>query len=260
MKIFKLLLSIIAAGLFAVIGGNVFSMAVGCSPVVPTIVFFLTSFIPTPKGIMAFNIFTAPGGVATPFTWQMNYLPEHLCFDNTVPLTSLKVETTEDGVLHDWTAAGLLAMGNFMVKGVVPTNTLQFRLADGELRPKNVTISGITSGVGVVPFFISSDRIGKLAIKSKNAYVLPNNPTTFTQFTALFIPSMATVTDTVQITYNTGLQQTFAMEDLLYLSANFQNVPGIIINNYTSYINKVIVTCAAATPVYVLNVQIPGQA
>jgi hypothetical protein len=260
MKLFKLLLSVVAAGLFAVIGGGVVSTAVGCSPLIPTSGFFLASLIPVPKNIMAFNIFTAPGGIATPFTFQMNYLPEHLSFNNVVPLTSLKVETTEDGVLHDWTAAGLAAMGNFMTKGVVPVNTLQFRLADGELRPKNVTISGVTSAAGAVPFFISSDRIGKLAIKSKNAYVLPNNPTTFTQFTALFIPTMATVTDSVQITYNSGLQQTYAMEDLKNLSANFQNVPGIIINNYTSYISKVIITCAAATPVYVLNVQLPGQA
>ena len=90
--------------------------------------------------------------------------------------------------------------------------------------------------------------------------VLPNNPTTFDKFSALFIPTMASVTDSVQITYSSGLQQTYAMEDLLDLSANFQNVPGVIINNYTGYISKVIVTCAAATPVYVLNAFVPGQA
>lgn len=260
MKILKLILSIIAAGLFAVLGGSFVSSIVGCGPIIPTCIFLAGSLFPTPKGCAAFNIFTAPGGIATPFTWQMNYLPEHLAFDNTVPLTSLKVETTEEGVLHDWTGAGLIAMGNFMVKGVVPAGTLQFRLTDGELRPRNVTISGITSAAGVVPFFISSDRIGKLALKSKNAYVLPNNPTTFDKFSALFIPTMASVTDSVQITYSSGLQQTYAMEDLLDLSANFQNVPGVIINNYTGYISKVIVTCAAATPVYILNAFVPGQA
>jgi hypothetical protein len=259
MKIFKILFSVLVAVIFAMVGGHITSMAVGCSPVIPSLAFFGASFIPTPKGCAALNIFTAPGGVATPFMWQMNYLPEHLSFDNTVPLTSLKVETTEDGVLHDWTAAGLIATGNFMVKGAVPAGTLQFRLSDGELRPKNVTISGVTSAAGAVPFFISSDRIGQLPIKSKNSYVLPNNPTTFEKFTALFIPTMATVTDRVEITYRSGLQQTFAMEDLLNLSANFQNVPGVIINNYTSYISKVIITCAAATPVYVINIVIPGQ-
>lgn len=259
MKIFKIILSILFAGIFAIVGGSITSMAVGCSPAIPSIAFFGASFIPTPKGIAAFNIFTAPGGAGVPFTWQMNYLPEHLTFNNTVPLTSLKVETTEDGVLHDWTAAGLVATGNFMVKGTVPAGTLQFRLADGELRPKNVTISGVTSGAGLVPFFISSDRVGKMPIKTKNAQILANNPTTFEKFTALFIPTMATGTDRVEITYRSGLQQTYAMEDLLNLSANFQQVPGVIINNYTSYISKVIVTCAAATPAYVVNVVIPGQ-
>ena len=260
MKIFRILFSVVVAFLLAIAGGAVLNSAIGVNPYIAGSVFFIGSFIPMPKGIAAINIFTAPGGAGVPFMWQMNYLPEHLSFDNTVPLTSLKIETTEDGVLHDWTAAGLIATANFMVKGAVPVGTLQFRLADGELRPKNVTISGVTSGAGLVPFFIASDRIGKLAIKTKNSYVLPNNPTTFDKFTALFIPTMASGTDRVEITYRSGLTQTYNMEDLLNLSANFQNVPGVIINNYTAYISKVIVTCAAATPVYVINAAIPGQA
>jgi hypothetical protein len=259
MKIFKILFSLLVAAIFAFVGGNITSMAIGCDPLMASGVFFVGSLIPTPKGIAAFMIFSAPGGIATPFSFQLNYLPEHLTFTNLVPLTSLKVETTEDGVLHDWTAAGLVATGNFMVRGVVPVNTLQFRLSDGELRPKNVTISGVTSAAGVVPFFISSDRIGKMPLKTKNAQILANNPTTFSRFTALFIPTMATATDRVEITYISGLKYTYAMEDLLRLSANFQNVPGVIINNYTSYIDNVVVTCAAATPAYVLMVQIPGQ-
>jgi hypothetical protein len=70
---------------------------------------------------------------------------------------------------------------------------------------------------------------------------------------------MATVTDRAEVTFNSGLQQTFNLEDLRNLSTSFQYDFGVIINNYTSYIKKVILTCAAATPVYVLNAQIPGQ-
>jgi hypothetical protein len=259
MKIFKIIFTVLVAGIFSIVGGDIVSMAVGCGPVIPSLAFFGAWMIPTPKGIAAFNIFTAPGGIANAFQFQLNYLPEHFHFTNVVPLTSLKVETTEDGVLHDWTAAGLVATGNFMVKGVVPVNTLQFRLSDGELRPKNVTISGVTSAAGAVPFFISSDRIGTLALRTKNAMILANNPTTFTKFSALFIPTMATVTDRAEITYSSGLQYTYNMEDLLRLSSNFQDVAGVIINNYTGYISKVVITCAAQTPAYVMSVNIPGQ-
>jgi hypothetical protein len=261
MKLLKILASIIVAGLFAIGGGIVTGIALGCSPVIPGALYFGFSMLPTPKGALCINIFNAPGGAGIPFNWQMNYLPEHLSFNNTVPLTSLKIETTEDGVLHDWTAAGLPAMGNFMNKGINRiAGVLKFRLADGELRPKNVYISGVTSGAGVVPFFVASDRIGKLPLKSKNAYVLPNNPTTFERFSALFIPTMASGTDRAEVTFNNGLHQTFNLEDLQDLSTYFQYYYGVIINNYTSYINKVIITCAAATPVYVLNAQIKGQA
>lgn len=259
MKIFKILFAFLLAGVFAFIGGNITSMAIGCNPLIASGVFFIGSLIPTPKGVNLIGIFTAPGGIGTAFQWQLNYLPEHLNFTNVVPLTSLKIETSEDGVLHDWTAAGLVAMANFMVKGVVPVNTVQFRLSDGELRPKNVLISGVTSAAGAVPFFITSDRKGTLPLKSKNGVALAGNPTTFEKFTALFIPTMATGTDRVEITYRSGLQQTYNMEDLLRLSANFQNVPGVIVNNYTGYISKAVVTCAAQTPVYILNAVIPGQ-
>ena len=258
MKRSKFLLSLLIATVFSIIGGAVTAVAVGCSAVVPSVAYLVISMLPTPSGVLCINIFTAPGGAATAFLFQLNYLPEHLCFDNTVPLTSLKVETTDDGVLHDWTRDGLIAMADFLLKAPA-VGTIQFRLADGELRPKNVTISGVTSGVGVVPFFISSDRVGRMALKSKNAYVLPNNPTTFEKFSALFIPTMASGTDRAEITFNNGLQQTFAMEDLLNLSGNYQSQRGVIINNTTAYINKVILTCAAATPVYILNANIPGQ-
>lgn len=259
MKLLKILFGVLIAGIFAIIGANITYLATGLNPIISGSVYFVGSMLPMPNGVACFNIFNAPGGIAAPFTFQLNYLPEHLSFTNVVPLTSLKVETTEDGVLHDFTAAGLEAVGNFMVKGVVPANTLQFRLADGELRPKNVTISGVTSAAGIVPFFIASDRIGKLAIQTKNSLCLANNPTTYEKFTALFIPTMATVTDRAEVTYNSGLQQTYNMEDLLRLSSNFQNVAGVIINNYTSYINSVKLTTAANTPVYVISIKIPGQ-
>lgn len=255
MKRSKIILSLLLATLFSVAGGMVTSFAIGCGPILPTIGYFVISMFPTPAGALCINIFTAPGGVGVPFLWQMNYLPEHLSFDNTNPLTSLKVETTEDGVLHDWTAPGMIAMSDFMIKAPA-FGFLSFRLADGELRPKNVTISGVTAGVGTTPFFVSSDRVGKLSLRSKNAYVLPNNPTLFEKFTALFIPTMATGTDRIEVTFNNGLQQTFNLEDLVALSGYYQNQRGVILNNYTAYIAKAIVTCAAATPVYVLNANV----
>ena len=258
MKRFKIISALFSTVLLTIIVGMT-ATAIGLSPIIPSAICAVSCFIPSPAGCAFVGIFIAPGGAGVPFTFPLNFMPEHISFDNTVPLTSLKVETDVDGVLHDWTAAGLVAMGNFMVKGVVPAGTLQFRLSDGEIRPKNVTISGVTSGAGLVPFFISSDRIGKLLLKSKNATLFPKTPMSFDKFTALFIPGMATATDTAVVTYKNGLTQTLALEDLLAQSANFQNVPGVIINNYKGTIDKVVLTCLAQTPVYVLEAVIPGQ-
>jgi len=205
-------------------------------------------------------IFTAPGGVATPFSFNMTYLPEFLHYNPAAaPLTSLRVETQEDGVLHDWTAAGIAAMNGFMYVGTPTANDVILRLGDGELRPKNVTISGVTSAAGAINFYVHSDNKGLAAYKSSNAAILALNPTTFEKFTALFIPAMATLTDYAEITYDDGHQQRWEMQDLRIQSTKYQQVPTICINNVDGRIKKAVVRCAAATPAYILSVFIKGQ-
>lgn len=205
-------------------------------------------------------IFTAPGGVATPFSFNMTYLPEFLHYNPAAnPLTSLRVETQEDGVLHDWTAAGIAAMNGFMFVGTPTANDVILRLSDGELRPKNVTISGVTAAAGAINFYVASDNKGLAAYKSSNAAILALNPTTFEKFTALFIPAMATLTDYAEIQYDDGHAQRWEMQDIRIQSTKFQQVPTIVINNVDGRIKKAVVRCAAATPAYILSVYIKGQ-
>jgi hypothetical protein len=205
-------------------------------------------------------IATAAGGVATPFSFNMTYLPEFLHYNpGANPLTSLRVETQEDGVLHDFTAAGIAAMNGFMQVGTVTANDVILRLADGELRPRNVTISGVTSAAGAVNFYVASDNKGIAAYKTSNAAILALNPTTFEKFTALFVPAMATLTDYAEITYDDGHQQRWELQDIRIQSTKFQQVPTCVINNIDGHIKKAVVRCAAATPAYILSVYIKGQ-
>lgn len=206
------------------------------------------------------QIFTAPGGVATPFTFNMTFLPEFLSWnDGGNPLTSLRVETQEDGVLHDWTAAGLAAMNGYMKVGAQAANEVMVRLGDGELRPKNVTISGVTSAAGAINFMVCSDNQGIVAFKSSNAAILAANPTVFENFTALFVPAAVTGTDRFEVEFLDGHKQNFDILDLQRLSSAYQQVQGTIVNNINGYIKKVTVTCAAAHPAYILSVYIKGQ-
>jgi hypothetical protein len=204
-------------------------------------------------------IFTAPGGAATPFSFNMTYLPEFLSYNpGANPLTSLRVETQEDGVLHDWTAAGIAAMNNFMKVGTVTANDVNLRIADGQLRPKNVTISGVTSAAGAVSFYAVSDNQGLVPLKSSNASILALNPTTFEKFTALFIPAMATLTDYAEILYQDGHTQRWELEDIRRMSSTFQQVETPVINNVNGLIQKATVRCAAQTPAYILSVYVKG--
>jgi hypothetical protein len=220
-------------------------------------VILVQSFFPHNSGLIyGILIFTAPGGIATPFAFNMTYLPQFITFNNVVPLTSLRVETQEDGVLHDWLAASIAVINGFMIKGAQAANQVVLRIADGHIRNKNVTISGVTSAAGAVPFFVSSDKIGSFAYKTTNAAILALNPTTFRKFTAIWAPTMAAGTDRAEILYLKGHKQICETADLANLSSLYQEVPQIMVNNVNAYIDEVTFTCAAATPAYVLSVNI----
>jgi hypothetical protein len=203
--------------------------------------------------------FTAPGGIAAPFAWNLPFLPQFINWNNVVPLTSLRVETQEDGVLHDWNAAAIAATNGYMCLGAQAANIVLMRLASGHVKNKNVTISGVTSAAGAIGFYVSSDNIGGssnplVMFKTTNAQILALNPTTFENFTAIFVPAMAAVTDTCEVIYSDGHRQTYNINDLAALSSKFQEVPAIMLNNINAYIHRAIFTCAAAIPAYVYSV------
>lgn len=201
-------------------------------------------------------IYTAAGGVGTPFAHNMPYLPQFLTWDDGGnPLTSIRIETQEDGVLMSLDAAAIAAIDGYMQFGALAANNILLRLAGGQLK-RNVTISGVTSAVGAITFYAGSDQPGKFAYKVANAEITAGNVTTFDNFTAIFTPTMATATDYAQVTYRNGHRQTFAIEDLTNLSVLFQQVPGIILNNINAYVYRAEYLCAADTPAYVLSVKL----
>lgn len=220
------------------------------------ILFSANMFVQVPAGlILGGLIFTAPGGVGTPFAFNMNYLPQFLTWNNVVPLTSLRVENQEDGVLHDWVAASIAVINGYMMKGAQAANIVTMRVANGKLNPRNVTISGVTSAAGAVGFFECSDQIGTKPFLTKNAQILALNPTEFENFTAIWVPTMAAVTDYAEITYRSGHKQTYNINDLAAITPYFQQVPQIMVNNVDAYIKSVKFTCTAATAAYVLSVK-----
>ena len=208
-------------------------------------------------------IFTVPGGIATPFIQPLPFLPENLFWDDAAaPLTSLRISTKEDGVLHDWNAAAIAAMNGYMLKGPIVANDVHMKVTSGHVDCQ-ATISGVTSAAGAINFYSRSDNKGQgmkpVMLKSQIDTVIALTPTTFQNFMALFIPTMATLTDYADVEFDDGHKERMEIQDLLAMSLEYQYLQGIIINNITSYIHRVSLRCAANTPVYSLRVHIPGQ-
>jgi hypothetical protein len=206
---------------------------------------------------LAILVFTAPGGVGAAFTFNMNYLPEKIIWnDGGNPLLNLRIETQEDGVLHDWTADAIDAMNGFLNVGALAANTKAMPVADGHLPNKQVTISGTTAAVGAVPFMVSSDNRGTVPFNTSLANVLPGNDTEFSKFSSLFLPNVVAATDRVQVFYKDGHVQIYDARELAAWSAMYQQVGGIIVNNLPGYIDRVVVTSALGGLAYVLRVKL----
>lgn len=200
--------------------------------------------------------YTAPGGAATAFSFNMTFLPEFLFYATANALTSLKVEDQGDGVILDLDSAGCTAVKNFMVYGI-PTNGHLFRLADGVRLNRNITVSGVTSAAGTVDFFVSGDNKGISSFTYNKFSILANNPTDVRKFTALFIPSLA-AGDRIYIDYLDGHTQIYEREELAALSGIYQVTTGYVINNVNSYIDKVQIICASLNTAYKMSVLIKG--
>jgi len=206
-------------------------------------------------------IYTSPAAAGT-YTIQLNYIPQFLIYDAAAaPLTSLKVDEQGMGNILDLPLAGIADVRQFMRFGLTASTVTRFRLANGHIPNKNVTITIVQPGAVAIPFYASSDIAGDTAFKYTTAALLAGQPYEFKKFTALFLSTMAAA-DSAVVEFDNGHTQIFNRAEFLELSSLYQNnqlATGFIVNNSAAYITKVTVTQAAAGAAYVMRVLIPNQ-
>jgi len=264
MKIFKILLSFTFALALSFVGAAVIAPILEVKPLFVAGALLAANFIPGPQGCLYLLAFTAPGGIGTPFTANLPYLPQLLHWnDAAAPITALRVTTDREGVIHDMNAACIAALRGYRQLGPMAANDQNVQLATGHLL-RNVTITGTTAAVGAINFYTSSDNkqtnmSPAVALKTQMDTVIALTPTTFQNFTALFIPAMATLTDYADVEYSDGHIQRMEIEDLIAWSTFFQETGAIIIDNFDHTIHRVSLRVAANTPVYSLRAYIKGQ-
>lgn len=239
-RIFAVVLLIVTAGLCALAGEYVFSLA----------------------GVVGAGlVFTAAGGVGANFNFTMQYLPGYIVWnDGGNPLNFLRVETKEDGVLMDLPAAAISALNGWRHTGSLASNTKFLRVANGKIAGRNVTITGQTSALGAINFFVTSDGVGTIPYRLHTAMILAGQPTEITDFAALFLPNLATVDDRCEITYHDGVTEVWDVVELQAASTVYQQSPVTVIDNLAGTIKKVIaVDSVGGGAAYVLKYALPGR-
>jgi hypothetical protein len=200
-------------------------------------------------------VFTTPAAAGT-YAFNLNFIPQFLIYDAAAaPLTNLRVQEQNDGVLCDLPLAGIAEVRNYMRHGLVASTVTKIRLANGHIPNKNVTVTVIQPGAVAIPFHVCSDCRGSVAFKYTVAALLAGQPTPFKDFTCLFLPGLAPG-DNVLVKFRNGHSQLFDPVELLELTALYQNnqlATGFELNNIDVYINEAIVTEAIAGAAYVMS-------
>ena len=213
-------------------------------------------FAGNPEYVFGMLVWTSPAAVGAA-QFQINYVPQFLIYNAAAnPLTNLRIEDQELGVILDLPAAGILEIRNFMRFGVIASTVTMIRLANGHIRNRNVTVTATIAAAAAVPFQASSDCPGTKAFKYTAAALLAGQPTPFQDFTCLYLPGLAPG-DNVLVEFANGHTQLFNEVELLELSALYQSrqiATGFQLNNINSYIHKATVTQAIAGAAYVQSV------
>jgi hypothetical protein len=256
----KKIIAFLSVLLISVISGVTFGSILNVNPVIPGIVSFVVSYIPIPlaAGSLFDLVFTSPAAAAT-YSFPLTYIPQFLIYDAAAaPLTNLIVSEQNDGVILDLPLAGIAEVKHYMRFGLVTSTVTRFRLANGYIKNKNVTVKLIQPGAVAIPFYTCSDCPGNTAFKYGTVALTAGTPVYFTDFTALFLPGLA-ANDTVLVKFANGHSQLFNRAELLELTSLYQNnqlATGFILNNINSYIKSAIVTEAIAGSAYVMKINI----
>lgn len=264
MKRVIITLSLLFSFAVSMVAGTAAGVFLDINPVIAGVSLFvgsnlLAAFVPQINGLPVL-LFAAPGGIGTAFAANFKSLQENLTWnDAAAPILDLRIETQEDGVILEMVAASIAAYNGFMVQGAQVANDVLLRVADGALYNKNVTITGHTSAAGAINFYGDSDNKGKVPFRYLNAQILALEPQVFKKFTAISVPAMA-AGDTCEVLYSDGHRQVYEAQELIALSARYQQVPGIILNNIDARIKQATFTCAAAHPAYIFNYVLPPAA
>jgi hypothetical protein len=206
-------------------------------------------------------VYTTPAAAAT-YQFQLNYIPQFIVYDAAAaPLTSLRIDEASWGNILDLPLAGITDVRHFMRFGLVASTVTRFRLANGHIPNKNVTVTIVQPGAVAIPFYCGSDCAGDTAFKYNTLALLAGQPMTFQKFTALFLSTLA-AGDNVLVKFSSGHSQVFNRAELLEYTSLYQNnqlATGFTLNNIDAYIHEAIVTQAAAGAAYQMKVLIPGQ-
>lgn len=252
----KKLIALLSIVLVSIFSGVTFGSIFDINPVIPGIVSFVGHFlVPLPAGSLYGLIWTSPAVIGAA-QFNIPYIPEFLIWNaGAAPLTNLRVEESQMGVICDLPAAGIAQVRTFKRFGLVASTVSMLRLANGHIKNKNITITATIAAAAAVPFQACSDCPGDTAFKYNVAALLAGTPQEFKKFFALFLPGMA-AGDTVLIEFANGHTQLFNEVELLELSAQYQNqqlATGFIVNNQDSYIHKATVTEAIAGNAYIAS-------
>lgn len=197
--------------------------------------------------------------IATAYPFNLTFVPQFLFFATAVAPQALKVSVFGDGVITDLDAAGCLFVQGLRLNGRV-TNGYLIPLANGLITGKNVEIIYTTGAATAVDLYGISLKKGDIYIQCLRQTALANSGVEIAKFAALGLPNAATA-DIINITYDDGLSQKVAFEELKATMALYcydvNNMIGI--DNINAQIKSVMFTPNAQQIIHLVRYALPSE-
>lgn len=209
------------------------------------------------------KIGTVAAGVGTTTSFNLQYVPQYLYWNNATTPQAIQVKIGGSGIVMDLTTKGIDSFSALRLPGR-KTSGFMLPLANGYISSpdKVVTIDFTNNVAAAIDLYAISLQKGTVFVQSLRQQILLGSGAKIQKFACIGIPDVA-ATDVINIEYQDGWVQQSSDVELKALQALYQNDvnsanPGWV-DNFAQNVKSLQFTPSATQTIFVMRFLSPGQ-
>lgn len=209
------------------------------------------------------KIGTVTAGVGTVTSFNLQYIPQYLYFNNATTPQAIQVKIGGSGLVMDLDTKGIDNFGSLRLPGLI-TNGVFLPLANGYIASpdKVITIDFTNNVAAAIDLYGFSLQRGTTFVQSLRQQVLAGSGARIQKFACLGLPNIA-ATDIINIEYQDGWIQQSSDVEVKAIQSLYQNDVNASnsgwVDNFAQNVKSVSFTPTATQTIYIMRFLSPGQ-